>query len=265
MSNEARPTTHAELIRDGQIATVRFVSERGPAILSSHVLGDLTEITEQLREDPAVRFVVFRSSGSVFVAGADIAELVHFSEDQGYALSVHGQRVFGAIEALPQITFSVINGHALGGGCELAMACSFRIMVAGARIGQPEAKLGLIPGWSGTRRLLQLVPLGWALKMLYSGEPISAEEALRIGLVDEVVPTAAVLDAALERWFRLLRGAAPRSILRIKRAILNDDEAHQFGLCFSCSDAREGMRAFLEKRPPAWMMDSATPLGSERQ
>ncbi len=264
MSAEVRPATHAELSREGQVATVRFVSERGPAILSSHVLGELTGITEQLREDAAIRFVVFRSTGSVFVAGADIAELVHFSEDQGYALSVHGQRVFGAIETLPQITFSAINGHALGGGCELAMACSFRIMVAGAKIGQPEAKLGLIPGWGGTRRLLQIVPLGWALRMLYSGEPISAEEALRIGLVDEIVPAAADLDAALERWFRLLRGAAPRAILRIKRAILNDDEAHQFGLCFSCSDAREGMRAFLEKRPPAWRTEGGALSGREQ-
>lgn len=245
--------THAELTRDGHVATVRFTSEKGPAILSSPVLGELTRICEQLREDSATRFVVFRASGKVFVAGADISEMAHFDESAGYALSQHGQRVFDAIETLPQVTFAAMNGHALGGGCELVLACSFRLMAAGSKIGQPEVKLGLIPGWGGTKRLTRLVPLSWALRLLYSGEPLSAEQAEKIGLVDEVVPSPEALDEALQRWFAMFRAAAPRAILRIKRAILNDDEAHQFGTCFSCSDAREGVRAFLEKRQPAWV------------
>lgn len=252
MSAETKATTRIELEKSGPVATIRFVSEKGPAILCSAALGELTTQLERLKDCSETRFVVFRSTGKVFIAGADISEMASMNEDQGYALSQHGQRVFNAIEFLPQITFAALNGHTLGGGCELAMACSFRIMVAGAKIGQPEVKLGLIPGWGGTMRLRTLVPLGWALRMLYSGEPISAEQAAAIGLVDEVVPGEADLDAALERWFKLFQSAAPHAIARVKRALLNDDEARQFSLCFSCSDAHEGMRAFLEKRAPSW-------------
>jgi enoyl-CoA hydratase len=253
MTTEAKATTHIEMTKDGSVATVRFVSEKGPAIFSSSVLGELTTVVAQLAEDVDTRFVVFRSSGKVFVAGANIKEMAQNDEDQGYALSQHGQHVFNAVENLPQITFAAMNGHTLGGGCELALACSFRLMVAGATIGQPEVRLGLIPGWGGTKRLPMIVPLGWALRMLYSGEAITAEQAEKIGLVDEVVPTAADMDAALQRWFEMLKPGAPRAIIRIKRAVLNDDESHQFGTCFSCSDAKEGMQAFIEKRPPAWM------------
>ncbi|MBW7905853.1 MAG: enoyl-CoA hydratase/isomerase family protein [Phycisphaerae bacterium] len=256
MSVETTAGTRAELVREGNVATIRLVSERGPAILSSPVLGQLTAITDALAEDPAVRYVVFRGEGKVFVAGADIAEMANFDEDHAHALSVHGQRVFDAIESLPQVTFAAINGHALGGGCELALACSFRLMVAGAKIGQPEVRLGLIPGWGGTKRLPRIVPLNWALRMLYTGEAVSAEKAEQIGLVDEVVPDAAALDAALARWFALLAPAGRHTTQRIKRAVLNDDEANQFGLCFNCSEAREGMQAFLEKRPPSWAASS---------
>ena len=249
---EAKPITHVELHRDGKVATVRFVCEGHPVLFTSPVLGELTRIVEQLAADPSVRFVVFRGTGDVFSAGADISEIVHNNEDQGYSLSKHGQNVFNAIENLPQITFAAMNGHAVGGGCELALACSFRLMVAGAKIGHPEVRLGLIPGWGATRRLPMIVPLSWALRMLYSGEPISAEQAEQIGLVDEVVPTADDLDGALERWFTMFAQGAPQAIIRIKRAILNDDEAHQFGLSFSCADAKDGIQAYLEKRKPSW-------------
>lgn len=252
MSVETRVVSRAELTREGNVATVRLLADRGPAVMSSPTLGQLTEITEALADDPGVRFVVFRGTGKVFVAGADIAEMSMFDEAQGHALAVHGQRVFDAIENLPQVTFAAINGHALGGGCELAMACSFRLMVAGAKIGQPEVRLGLIPGWGGTKRLPQLVPLNWALRMLYTGEPVSAEQAEKIGLVDEVVASADGLDACLQKWFAMLTPGGRHTIPRLKRAILNDDEANQFGLCFNCSEAREGMQAFLEKRAPKW-------------
>ncbi len=249
----SRPSTKVELVRDGKVATVRFSCDKGPALFCSPTLGELGQIVDQLAEDSCVRFVVFRGSGEVFSAGADLTELTHSTEDEGYSLSQHGQHVFDAVENLPQITFAAMNGHALGGGCELALACSFRLMVVGAKIGQPEVKLGLIPGWGATKRLPMIVPLSWALRMLYSGEPITAEQAEKIGLVDEVVPTPEDLDPALRRWFEMVEGGAPRAIIRIKRAILNDDAAHQFGLCFSCSDAKEGMQAFLEKRKPSWV------------
>jgi enoyl-CoA hydratase len=253
---DARPRTRVELKRDGKVATVRFAAETGPPILSSPVLGELTRIVETLAQEACIRFVVFRSSGPVFSAGADVHEVMNMSEDQGFPFSKHGQHVFDGIENLPQITFAALNGHALGGGCELAMACSFRLMVAGARIGQPEVKMGVIPAWGATKRLPMIVPLSWALRMLYSGEAITAEEAEKIGLVDEVVPTEADLDPALRRWFAKFTRCAPQAIIRIKRALLNDDESHQFGLCLSSPDAHEGMQAFLEKRPASWVIDA---------
>lgn len=252
VTDTAAPATRVELARDGNVATVRFIADKGPAVFSSAVLGELGTVVSRMRDDASIRFVVFRGEGKVFVAGADIKEMVGMNEDQGCTLSKHGRHVFDAVETLPQVTFAALNGHAMGGGCELALACSFRLAVAGAKIGLPECRLGLIPGWGGTKRLPRIVPLSWALRMLYSGEPVTAEQAQQIGLVDEVVPTAEALDAALACWFERLRAGAPHAIIRIKRAILNDDEMHQFGLCFSCSDAQEGMQAFIEKRTPPW-------------
>lgn len=259
MSNaptEATSTTRVELERRECVATVRFVAEKGPPLLTSALLGELGTIVKQMAEDPCIRFVVFRASGPVFNAGADVGPLLHLNEDQGYSLARAGQHLFDAIEKLPQVTFAAINGHAIGGGCELAIACSFRIAVANAKLSLPEARLGLIPGWGGAKRLPMMIPLNWALRMLYAGEEIPADRAERIGLVDDVVPTEADLDAALERWFAKFRKSAPQAIIRIKRAVLNNDEAHQFGLCFTGSEAKEGIRAFLEKRAPSWAADA---------
>lgn len=257
MNVEAKPATHTELTRDGHVATVSFVTETGPPLLSSSVLGELGRITDQLAQDANIRFVVFRGSGHAFSGGADVGEVMQMNQDQGFPFSKHGQNVFNAIENLPQITFAAMNGHAMGGGCELALACSFRLMVAGAKIGLPEVKFGVIPAWGATKRLPMIVPLNWALRMLYSGESLTAEQAEKIGLVDEVVPTADHLDAALKRWFKRFSLCSPQAIIRIKRAIINNDESHQFGLCFTSTDPREGMTAFFEKRKPSWVPDES--------
>jgi enoyl-CoA hydratase len=248
----SKPHTAVELSRAGDVATVRFTNEGGVNILSSATLGELGEQVQSLAEDRRVRFVVFRGSGKVFLAGADISEMRNFDDTRGEAYSRHGQHVFDAIEALPQVTIAAINGAALGGGCELALACDFRLIALGAKIGLPESTLGLIPGWGGTKRLPRIVGLSRAKRLMYSGERISAEEALRCGLVDETTPTPEDFDTALDRWFAELRPGAPASVARIKRAMLEDDETGQFSLCFSCSEAREGMAAFCEKRPPTW-------------
>ena len=253
MNVEATPATRVELTCEQHVATVRFVTDGRPPLLSSSVLGELGRIIEQLAQAADVRFVVFRGSGDVFSGGADVGEVMEMSEDQGLPFSEHGQHVFNAIENLPQITFAAMNGHAFGGGCELALACSFRLIVAGAQIGLPEVKFGVIPAWGATKRLPMIVPLNWALRMLYSGESINAEQAEQIGLVDEVVPTADHLDEALKRWFKRFSLCAPQAIIRIKRAILNNDESHQFGLCFTSSDPKNGVQAFLEKRDPSWV------------
>lgn len=244
--------TTVELTRQGNVATIRFSSEKGVNVLSSRVLGDIGSAVEEVAEDARLRFVVFRGAGKTFLAGADIAEMSTFNEERGKSLSTHGHHVFNAIANLPQVTFAAINGAALGGGCELALACDFRIMAATARAGQPECQLGLIPGWGGTSRLPKIVGPAWGRRLLFTGEGITAEQALQIGLVNETVATPELLDDALQRWFVLLAKASPKAITRIKRAMAQNDEINQFACCFSCSDAEEGMQAFMEKRPPAW-------------
>ncbi|MBK9118044.1 MAG: enoyl-CoA hydratase/isomerase family protein [Phycisphaerales bacterium] len=258
MSHE-KSHTEVHFERTGDVATILFRSETGLNIFSSRVIGALGTIVERLATDARARFVVIRGEGKVFLAGADIAEMSRFSEDQGLAFATHGHNVFNALEALPQPTFAAMNGHAMGGGCEMALACDFRLLVAGAMIGQPEVRLGLIPGWGGTQRLPRTVGLGAAKRMLYSGEPISAEEALRIGLVDEIVPAAEQLDAVLRTWFDRLAPAAPTAITRIKRTLRARDEIGEFAKCFICSDAKEGLTAFQAKRPPTWAQWNCEP------
>jgi enoyl-CoA hydratase len=251
MANE-KSQTEVRLSKEGAVATIRFVPATGVNIFSSRVIGNLGTVVEKVATDPHVRFVVFRGDGRVFLAGADISEMQQFTEDQGRAFAANGHNVFNAVEALPQVTFAAMNGHAMGGGCELAMSCDFRLIVKDGRIGQPETRLGLIPGWGGTQRITKYVGLGQARRLLFSGDTITAEEALRLGLVDEVVPTAEELDAALQRWFKLLAPGSPAAITRVKRALLQRDEIEEFGKCFSASDAREGTTAFIEKRKPGW-------------
>ena len=150
------------------------------------------------------------------------------------------------------MTIAAMNGHAMGGGCELAMACDFRLLVAKSRIGQPETCLGIIPGFGGTQRITNYVGLGMARKLLFSGQTIPADEALRIGLVDDIIPAPEELDAALDRWFKFLAPGSPAAIARAKRAMLSRDEVSEFAKCFCSSDAREGTTAFVEKRKPGW-------------
>jgi enoyl-CoA hydratase len=247
-----KPTTQVELIRDGVVATLQLSSETGVNVFSSCVIGAIGSHIDAVRNDASIRFVVLRGVGKTFAAGADIEQMSRFHEEDGQIFSKHGHHVFDAIAALPQVTIAALNGHALGGGCEIAIACDFRIAVTGAKLGQPESRLGLVPGWGGTSRLARLVGLSHAKRLMFSGESISAEEGLRIGLLDEIVPAAIDLDAALKRWFERMMPGSPGAIRRIKHALQHGDEIRQFAASFSCSDAKEGMAAFLEKRPPAW-------------
>ena len=247
-----KPATQVELIRDGAVATLQLSSETGVNVFSSGVVGAIGTYIDAVRGDASVRFVVVRGVGKTFAAGADIEQMSHFREDDGQIFSKSGHHVFDAIAALPQVTFAALNGHALGGGCEIAIACDFRIAVATAKLGQPESRLGLVPGWGGTSRLARLIGLSHAKRLMFSGESITAEEGLRIGLVDELVPTAGDLDTALKRWFERMMPGSPAAIRRIKHALQHGDEIRQFALSFSCSDAQEGMAAFLEKRPAGW-------------
>lgn len=247
-------------MHDGGIALVTINRPQTHNALNESMLDALAKLVEALAADPAVRVVVLTGAGDkAFVAGGDIAANQPLGALAARAMALKAQRVLDAIEAMPQPVIAAINGYALGGGCELAIACDIRIACERARLGQPEITLGIIPGWAGTQRLPRLIGKGRAKELIYTGAMISAEEARQIGLVNRVVPAADLLPAALE----LARQIADKSQVAVrlaKEAIdngmemdlarANRYEADLFGLCFASEDQKEGMQAFLDKRPP---------------
>lgn len=244
--------TEVHLNRDGHVATIQFIPTTGVNIFSTRVITALGETIAQIAKDEQIRFVVFRGHGKIFLAGADISEMSDFDDAAARAFGSRGHEVFDAIEALPQVTIAAINGHAMGGGCELAMTCDFRLMVATGKIGQPETRLGLIPGWGGTQRITKYVPLGWARRLLFSGDSIPAEQANQIGLVDEVVASADELDATLDKWFKYLAPGSPKAIANVKASLRTGDEVGEFARCFTTGDGPVGTKAFIEKQQPPW-------------
>jgi enoyl-CoA hydratase/carnithine racemase len=221
---------------------------------------DLRTAFEDARDDSAVRGVILTGAGDkAFVAGADISELAHVSAVEAEKSSRFGQEVLDLIENLGKPVVAAINGFALGGGCETAMACTIRIAVDTAKFGQPEVTLGLVPGGGGTQRLPRLVGKGRALQLILSGEMISAQEAWRIGLVNEVVPAAALITRA-EAILKKISSNAPIAVkfaLEVANKGLETSqseglllEASYFGLCAATEDKKEGTTAFLEKRRP---------------
>jgi enoyl-CoA hydratase len=231
--------------------------------LSVATVQELGAAMAGLAADPGVRAIILTGAGpKAFVAGADIGEfndLERAVDARAYALA--GQAVLDQIEALSKPVIAAINGFALGGGCELAMACDIRLAAGTARLGQPEINLGIIPGFGGTQRLARLVGPGQAKLLCLTGRPISAAEALRIGLVDRVVPADDLMNEAISLAGDLA-GKAPVAMALIKAAIDHGlegtlaeglaYEAAQFGLVFDTADRREGVGAFLEKRRPTW-------------
>jgi enoyl-CoA hydratase/3-hydroxyacyl-CoA dehydrogenase len=224
--------------------------------LSPQAVRDLISVWEQV--DGKVRaFVIASSNIFTFSAGADIKEFAKMSPDAaGADLLGSGHRFMRGMERSSTVTIAAVNSIAFGGGCELAMACDFRIAAESATFGQPEINLGIIPGFGGTQRLPRLVGEGKALEMNLTGDAILAEEALRIGLAHRVVPDHELLDAALN-WAHKLAGQAPMAIGEIKRVSHRPDleeglavEAAGFGRLFGSQDAREGISAFLQKRRP---------------
>ncbi len=231
--------------------------------LNSVTLADLTAAVEDVAADETIRVVLLTGAGpKAFVAGADISELAGLNADAGRAYAERGQALFRRIETLGKPVIACLNGFALGGGCELAMACTLRLASDTARLGQPEVKLGVIAGFGGTQRLPRLVGRGAALKILLTGAILSAADALRIGLVDEVVATDGLMARA-EALAMEIAANAPlalqRTLLAVDRGLdmtLEDalaEEARQFGHCCGTQDKAEGTRAFLEKRAAVWM------------
>jgi len=227
--------------------------------LNQAVMGELREVFTQIKDDPEVRVALLTGAGEkAFVAGADINELNKNNPVEAKAYTHKGQAVLDLIENLGKPVIACLNGYALGGGCELAMACSFRLASENAKLGQPEVKLGIIPGYGGSQRLTRLCGKGAAYELCLTGEMVSAEEAQRIGLVNHVYEPADLLPAA-EALAKKIIANAPLSVKFTMEAIERGMEmplvegqyieTTLFGLLTATEDMREGTRAFLEKRP----------------
>ena len=247
-------------VRDGAVATVTVNRPTVLNALDAQTVRTLTSVMRELGQDDEIRCLVLTGAGDrAFVAGADITELARLTPTSARTVSDAGHRLCSLIEGLGKPVVAAINGFALGGGCEIAMACTLRIAATTAKLGQPEIALGIIPGFGGTQRLPRLVGRGRALEMLLTGAPIDAEEAWRIGLVDRVVPPEA-LAAETSRLAATLAAQAPVAVRRILELVHHGldmslaeaavFEASTFGLVNGTEDAREGTTAFLEKRKP---------------
>ena len=244
--------------RDGGVAVVTINRPKVLNALNSATLDELRRVLLAIRRDEAVRCVVITGAGEKsFIAGADINELAVQTPVSGRDHARTGQHVLDLIENLGKPVIAAINGFALGGGCELAMACTIRIAADTARLGQPEINLGIIPGYAGTQRLARLIGRGRALDMLLTGEHVNAAEAFRLGLVNRVVPAGQLMDDA-RKLAASLAAKAPIAMRFIIDAVnkgldmplaeAQNYEATLFGLVASTDDMREGTKAFLEKR-----------------
>jgi enoyl-CoA hydratase len=250
------------LVREGGIATLTVNRPDKLNALDNATIEELRGAVAELSADTAVGVVVLTGSGSkAFIAGADIAGLAEQGVIDGKANSRHGQELTLAIERSPKPFLAAINGYALGGGLEIALACDVRLAAKTARLGLPEVSLGIIPGYGGTQRLPRLIGSGPALQMILGGDPIGADDALRLGLVNSVHEPGELLAAATELARRILsRGRtavalAKEAVRRGAGVSLEEGlaiEADLFGVISSTDEMKEGLRAFLEKRKPSW-------------
>ena len=240
---------------------IAYVIVNRPKVLNAlnhRTWEDLSAAFEAVRDDAEVKGAILTGSGDkAFIAGADISELAHVSAVEAEQSSSFGQAVLNLVENLGKPVIAAVNGFALGGGCETAMACTIRIAAENAKFGQPEVRLGLLPGGGGTQRLPRLVGKGRALQLILSGEAINAREAYRIGLVNEVVPAADLItraEAILKQIFANAPIAVKYSIEAVNKGLETSQpeglalEASFFGLCAATEDKKEGTSAFLEKR-----------------
>jgi len=244
--------------KKGPIAYVTLNRPQVLNALNTKTWEDLRTVFEAAQDDDEVRGVILTGAGDkAFIAGADISELAHLTGVEGEESSSFGQAVLNLVENLGKPVIAAINGFALGGGCETAMACTIRIASETAKFGQPEVKLGVLPGGGGTQRLPRLVGKGRASQLILTGEMISAQEAYRIGLVNEVVPAANVIpraEAILNQIFSNAPLAVKYSLEAVNKGLETSQheglalEASFFGLCSGTEDKREGTSAFLEKR-----------------
>lgn len=226
--------------------------------LNSETLAELNTCLAELENNEEVKVVILTGSGEKsFVAGADISEMVNGTPAEGRKMGLLAKEAFGRLENMPQVTIAAVDGYALGGGCEISMACDIRVASENARFAQPECGLGILPGFGGTQRLPRLVGKGRAKELIFTCDQITAEDAYRMGLVNHVVPQAELIDYCKAMAGRIMKNG-PYAVSLAKQAIntgMDTDldsglklEANLFGLSFSTADKKEGMTAFLEKR-----------------
>ena len=242
----------------GAVCTLAISAPKSLNALNSTILKELDDFITNIGQD--IRVLIITGDGEKsFVAGADISEMAKLNEAEGEVFGKLGAQVFRKIETLPIPVIAAVNGFALGGGCELAMACDIRIASNKAKFGQPEVGLGIIPGFSGTYRLAKLVGMGMAKELIFTGRPIRADEALRIGLVNAIYEPEQLMEEAMNLANRMLPNA-PIAIRYAKECINEeydlaaddaiDFENRMFGKCFATKDQKEGMSAFLNKAKP---------------
>lgn len=250
------------LLVESQAAVTRITINR-PKVLNALNRATLLELERAVAElSPGTRVLVITGSGEkAFVAGADIAEMASLDPVAAASFARLGHRVLSSLERLDAVVIAEVNGFALGGGCELVLACDFAIAAGNARFGQPEVKLGVTPGFGGTTRLLRRVGLARATQLIATGEPVDAEKAEKMGLVNEVVSKEALrgrvdaLAAAIVENAPLAVAAAKRSARLAAETDLQTANAYEqeiFGMCFATADQKEGMKAFMEKRKAGW-------------
>lgn len=244
--------TNIDLTIDGPRAVITISNQGGLNVMSRPVLESLYQAIQKIAAS-SVRTAVLRAEGKVWVAGADIKEMRGLDAAGALEFSRRGNQVMDALASLPCITVAALQGAAMGGGCEMALACDFRIATANVKIGLPETSLGLIPGWGGTKRSLQLLGPSCARQLVFSATPLSASQAATIGLVDEVLEEGADLNQAVYNWIKRFERGGPRAIGLAKRAFLTGQEADCFAECLAGDESSEGMAAFVEKRPAGWM------------
>lgn len=262
MQDESKAETRLRVRREGAIATVTLDRPEVLHALDAVMFDQLERAFAELSQDASVAVILLTGSGErAFAAGADIRALTHTDAASGRAASERGQQVMLQIERCGKPVIACVNGVALGGGCELALACTFRIASERAKLGLPELKLGLVPGYGGTQRLPRLIGRSAALRLMLTGTAVDAAEALRLGLVDEVIAAGELMNRA-QAVAESIAAMAPLAIAAVMQAVARGEglaiqdalnvEAELFGQLCGTADKREGLAAFLEKRAPRW-------------
>lgn len=252
------PLTFVRVERKDASAVVTIDRQELLNALDGALLGEIDEAFASLASEAGLRAVILTGAGKAFVAGADIKAMARLSSDEALAFARRGQAVMSRVASFPRPVIAAVNGFALGGGCELALACDLRIGSERAKLGQPEVTLGVPPGFGGTQRLARLTSPSIAKRLLFTGEVLDAARALALGLLDEVVPPEALLPRCVE-LAATVAARGPAAVAACKQAVDRgldstlseglDIEARLFGSAFGTDEQREGMAAFLEKRP----------------